>query len=141
MSGTLTNNAGAQINLGFFNNTADTMSVGTLVNNGFVSVGIGTTLSLTNGITDVAAGSEFDVLGTFKKGAGSAFAGLGSVEGTLYLENGQSATITPGGGTLTVANTGLFDASRADSMLQSPATLRTPDKSIQIGPITRLPIH
>jgi len=34
---------------------------------------------------------------------------LGSVEGTLEIENGQTFTMTPGSGTLTVSNTGLMD--------------------------------
>ena len=151
VSGSFTNNAGAQLNVGFFNNTSDTMNIGSLTNNGYVSVGIGSALNLTsqpNGITDVMAGTEFDILGTFKAGAASAVAKLASVEGTLYLENGQSATITPGGGTLTVANTGLFDVDRGANVtiagnvnnsgqfLTNRANCVTPDTLTVTGAVT-----
>ncbi len=116
VTGTLTNNAGGQVIAGFFNDSADVLNVGTLSNSGLVTIGQQATLNLTsqpNGITDVVAGSEFDVFGNFKAGAASALAKLGSVEGTLYVANNQSTTITPGGGTLTVNNTGLLDVDRA----------------------------
>ena len=122
VTGGFTNNPGAQLNVGFFNNTTDVMNVASLTNNSLVAIGIGSTLNLTaqpNGITDVVAGSEFDILGTFKAGAASAVAKLGSVEGNLYLKNGQSATITPGGGTLNVASGGLFDVDRAANVTVS----------------------
>ena len=112
------------------------MNVGSLTNNGFVSVGIGSTLNLTsqpNGITDVVAGSEFDILGTFKAGAASGVAKLNKVEGTLYLENGQSTTITPTGGLLTISSTGSVDADRG-SMSPSPAMSPTPGNSQPIAP-------
>ena len=118
--GSLTNNAGAQLVSGFFNNTTDVMNLGGLTNKGLVSVGLGSILNLTsqpNGITDVVAGSEFDVFGTFKAGAASALAKLGSVEGNIFLENGQSTTITPTtAGNLTIASTGLFDLDRGSNV-------------------------
>jgi len=119
VSGTLTNNAGATVSLGEFDNTTDTMSIGTLTNNGFVRIGSGATLNLTsqpNGVTDVVAGSEFDVFGTFKAGSASAVAKLASIEGILDVENGQSTTATPGTGTLTVSNIAALDVQRATSV-------------------------
>ena len=110
ITGALTNNAGALTEVGAFNDTADVLNAGTLTNNGEVFVGVGATLNLTNepnGVTDVAQGSSYYIAGGFKAGAASALAKVGSVEGVLEIENGQSTTITPGGGTLT--NTGTFD--------------------------------
>ncbi len=116
LTGTLTNNPGGQIVLGNNNNTTDTMSLGTLVNNGYVLVGTGTTLTLGTGISDIPAGSELDILGSFKKGAGSALAGLGSVEGLLSIENNQTVTVTPGSGTLTISSAGIFDVDRTSTV-------------------------
>ena len=91
------------------------LNAGTLTNNGEVVVGVGATLNLTNqsnGVTDAAQGSSYYIAGSFKAGASSALAKLGSVEGLVEIENGQSTTITPGSGTLTVSNTGSFDVER-----------------------------
>src|SRR5260370_12115867 len=58
VTGTLTNNAGAVLEL--VDHSGDVASVGTLSNSGSVYIGSGTTLALTNqpngGITDVLAG-------------------------------------------------------------------------------------
>jgi len=107
VSGTLTNNAGATLNL--LANSSDVANVGTLSNSGSVSIGAGTTLNLTNqatGITDVPKGSTLTVNGTLKAGTANGLANLGSVEGTLNLGNGQTTGDTPGSGTLTVASGG-----------------------------------
>ena len=118
VSGNLTNNPGGQLNVGSHNGT-DTVNIGSLTNNGNVSVSSGSTLNLTNqpnGITDVVAGSEFDISGTFKAGDANAIAKLEAVEGKIYVENGQSSTISPGGGTLNVASTGIFDVDRGTNV-------------------------
>src|SRR5580658_8793054 len=110
VTGTLTNSG--LINLGNNNNTADVMNLGGLTNTGEVIVGDGATLKLTsqpNGITDAVAGSQLYVGGTFKAGTASGLANLGSVEGTVALENGQTTSITPGSGTLTISGSGIFD--------------------------------
>jgi len=86
----------------------DVASVGMLINTQDVAVGTGATLNLTNqpnGITDAVAGSQFAIAGTFTAGGNPGFANLNSVEGEVYL-NGQSFTITPGSGTLTISSTG-----------------------------------
>ncbi len=91
----------------------------TLVNNGSVYVGPGATLTLTaqpGGITDVVQGSTFDILGTFNAGSNNAFAGLTSVEGNLYLQNGQTTSINPAGGTFTVSNTGYVNTSSGSTL-------------------------
>ena len=75
-------------------------------------VGPGATLNLTNqpnGITDVVAGSTFDLAGTFNAGTNNGFYQLTSVEGNLILENGQTTTTTPIGGTFTVGSTGYVE--------------------------------
>ena len=82
------------------------MNVGSLVNNGFLEVDTGATLNLTgqpSGVTDVVADSQLDIFGTFKAGANNGLANLGSVEGFLVLGNGQTTTVTPGTGTLTIS--------------------------------------
>jgi T5SS/PEP-CTERM-associated repeat protein len=106
ISGKLTNASSAQFSL---NLPGDVANVGFLINDGSIYVAPGATLNLTNqasGITDVVAGSTFDLAGTFNAGANSGFYQLTSVEGTLILENGQTTTSTPMGGILTVSNTG-----------------------------------
>ena len=112
LSGTFTNNASGQFIVGNVNNTSDVANVGTLSNSGYVYIGTGATLNLTNqasGITDVVSGSRLQVAGTFKAGANSALAHLNSIEGELDLENGQSTTATPGSGTLTLSSSGILD--------------------------------
>src|SRR5271166_5415939 len=84
------------------------VTAATLNNNGTVFVNSGATLNLTNqpgGITDVAAGSSFNIAGSFTAGLNSAFATLTSIEGQVILY-GQNDTIAPNGGTLT--NSGNF---------------------------------
>ena len=86
--------------------------MGLLVNNGYVYVFTGATLNLTNqpsGITDVVAGSNFDLAGTFHAGPNNGFYQLTSVEGTLILENAQITTTTPIGGTFTVGTSGYVE--------------------------------
>ena len=39
----------------------------------------------------------------------------------MAIENNQSTTITPGGGTLTVSNTGVFDVERSSNVTISGA--------------------
>jgi fibronectin-binding autotransporter adhesin len=112
ITGAFTNNSGATTNIGYFGDTTDVMNVATLVNNGTLQIGSGATLNLTNqpnGLTDVVAGSDLYIFGTFKAGANNALANLGSVEGSLVLENGQTTTVTPGTGTLTISSVGQVD--------------------------------
>ncbi len=88
--------------------SGDSASMQTLVNTGTVGVATGASLNLTNqpgGITDVVAGSVFSIAGSFTAGANSAFANLTSIEGEVTLY-GQNDTITPNGGTLTLASGG-----------------------------------
>src|SRR5208283_2045033 len=107
ISGTLTNN-----DQFYVDGSGDVVNVGTLVNDGNLIVNTGATLNLSNGITDVVAGSEFTINGTFTAGANNAFYKLSSVEGLLYLANGQVTNVTPGGGTLTNSgNIGLTNGS------------------------------
>jgi hypothetical protein len=88
----------------------DVGNVGTLtLGGGFVGVAFGTTLNLTNqpgGITDIPAGTVFELGGTFNAGANNGFYQLTSVEGSLNLFNGQTTVVTPIGGTFTVSSTG-----------------------------------
>ena len=144
ISGSYTNNAGAYLNIGNYNDTADVVDIATLSNNGRITIGVESTLNLTNqpsGITDVAAGSEIDLYGTFKAGAASALAGLGSVEGALYVANGQSTTVTAGNGSLSVAGTGLFDVDRASNVtvsgnLNNSGQVETNGTNSAVGPNT-----
>lgn len=77
-----------------------TVSANTLDNSGFANILNGGTLNLTNGITSVGSGSALEVDGSLTSGSGSGLAGLNSIRGELYLENGQTTNITPNGGTL-----------------------------------------
>ena len=108
VTGTVTNSTTGQF---LIDGNGDQAFVGGLVNNFNVYVSPGATLTLTaqpGGITDIVQGSIFDIAGTFKAGSNNAMAGLTSVEGSLYFENGQTTSITPAGGTLTVSNTALI---------------------------------
>ena len=95
VSGTVTNNAGAHLTVGRFDNVADTMTAATLVNNGSLYVGKGSSLTLTNAVTSVGAGADFEIVGTFKKGTGTAFAGLNSDAGTLYISRTDKLPVSP----------------------------------------------
>jgi fibronectin-binding autotransporter adhesin len=110
VSGTFTNNAGADLEIGANNDGGDVANIGTLLNNGYLLIGTGSTLNLTNqanGITDVAAGSSVILDGTIKAGSNNGLYKLASIEGTWQLENGQSTTDTAS--TLTISNTGFLD--------------------------------
>jgi fibronectin-binding autotransporter adhesin len=112
VNGTLTNNAGGSFDIGILDNaTTDVANVKSLVNNGSIHISTGATLNLTNqpnGITDVAAGSTLQIAGTLNAGTANGLAKLASVEGTLILGNGQSTTVTPASGALTVSTSGFF---------------------------------
>ena len=91
------------------NGSGDVANIGTLTNNGFVYVGPGATLNLTNqpgGITDVLAGSTYYIQGNFSDvvNGTSAFAQLTNIYGTVTIDNGQTIQDNPIGGTLTIAN-------------------------------------
>jgi protein involved in polysaccharide export with SLBB domain len=119
VTGALTNTASGTVLVGNNNNTTDVMNVGSLANSGVVYVGEGATMNLTsqpNGITDAVAGSQLNILGTFKAGTASGVIKLGSVEGLVAVENNQSTTITPGGGALTISSTGVFDVDRTSTV-------------------------
>jgi fibronectin-binding autotransporter adhesin len=115
VSGTFTNNAGGRL---IVNGSGDTMNVNALSNSGTLTIASGATLTITgggNGVTDVVKGSDLTVDGTFNvKNGGtttSALAKLTSVEGTLNLNNGLTNTVTPTGGTLTIASGGSLGVS------------------------------
>ncbi len=94
-TGTLTVSSDGSLTLNN-NNGGTTLSVaGGLTDSGTVTVGTGTTLNLTHSLTDLPAGATFTLEGT-----SNGFAGLTTVEGSVYLVNGQTNTVTPGSGTL-----------------------------------------
>jgi fibronectin-binding autotransporter adhesin len=117
VTGTFTNAAGAALAL---EGSGDVMSVNALSNSGTLTLDSGTTLTITgggNGVTDVAAGTTYNIGGSFNVKNGStttsALAALTSVGGTLNLQNGQTNNITPSGGTLTIASTGSINLSES----------------------------
>ena len=119
ITGALTNNVSGQVDIGHFNNTTDVVNAGSLSNNGNVTIGRGATLNLTTqtgGLTDIVAGSAIDLQGSFTAGGLSAIRNLASVEGTLLVSNGQSTAITPGGGTLAISSSGIFDVESASTV-------------------------
>ncbi|HMD96843.1 MAG TPA: hypothetical protein VKM93_05860 [Terriglobia bacterium] len=115
VTGALTNNANALTYIGY-SNTSDTANVDSLTNNGELVIGPNATFNITGGgqgVTDVVAGSTLFVDGTFELGGNpsqSALGNLTSVEGNLALQNGQTASVTPNGGTLTIASGGYLQA-------------------------------
>jgi hypothetical protein len=118
-SGQVSLEAGGTLNVGTLTNggpldIGGTVNANTLSNTGLVDIAAGGALSLVNGVTDVPAGSEINVSGSFTAGAKSGLATLASVEGTMLLENGQTNAITPAGGTLT--DTGRIDVSTNTSL-------------------------
>jgi hypothetical protein len=133
ISGTLTNNAGASVIVGNFNNTTDVMNVGTLVNNGALTIGTGATLHLTTqtgGLTTINSGSFIDLQGSFTAGSGSAIRSLDTVSGQLFVSNGQTTSVTPGGGTLTIGSNGVLDTENVSTLtlnggLNNSGTLET----------------
>jgi hypothetical protein len=106
VTGTLTNKLGGNIHLYGNSFHSDVAMASSLVNQGTVIVGTNAVLDVANGITDVVAGSTFDLAGTFNAGANNGFHQLTSVEGNLILENGQTTTVAPTTGTLTIASGG-----------------------------------
>lgn len=119
ISGTLTNNAGGEVIL---YSSTDSMNVNALSNSGTLdighTVGSGATLNITGGgqgVTDVVVGSTIELYGNFNVinsgKSTSALANLTTVAGILNLNNNQAATVTPGGGTLSIANTGQLNLS------------------------------
>ena len=104
VSGAFTNSGGLSLA-----GASDVMDVATLSNSGSIYINPGSTLNLTNqpnGITDIVKNSGISVGGSFTAGSASALANLTSIEGRLGLENGQTTSVTPGGGTLTISSTG-----------------------------------
>src|SRR5271165_5459508 len=101
INGTLTNNGQVYLYAG-----GDVANVGTLVNNGLLYIGTDATLNLSTQLNVTDIFSTYEIYGTFNAGPNNAFASLNSIEGTLYLANGQTTNITPGSGTLT--NSGNF---------------------------------
>ena len=97
-----------------FTGNSSTISAGSLSNAGSILIGPGATLNLTSqpgGITDVPMGSSFRLEGNFNdlsSGAGG-FSKLTSIEGTALFYNGQTTTITPTAGVLTLSNTARVD--------------------------------
>ena len=114
VSGAFTNNAGASLSIAESSSATDVVNVASLTNSGTVTIDAGGTLNLTaqpNGITDVPAGSTLTVTGTLNAGSANGLAKLTSVEGTLNLQNGKTTSVTPTGGTLTIASSGLLNLS------------------------------
>jgi hypothetical protein len=116
-TGAFTNNAGATLQL---EGSGDVMKVETLSNSGTLSIATGATLDITGGgqgLTDIVAGSNVALDGTLNVVNGTlstnGLANLSTVAGTLNLNNGQTTTVTPGGGTLTIVSGGVLELSRS----------------------------
>jgi fibronectin-binding autotransporter adhesin len=121
VTGTFTNNAGSTLQL---NGSGDVANINALSNSGTLVIGTGATLNITgggSGLTDIVAGSTVTLDGSLNVVNGSVstngLAKLTTVAGTLNLQNNQTTTITPTGGTLTIASGGEVELSGA-----SPST-------------------
>lgn len=124
ITGALTNNAGGLVRVA--NGGANVLNAASLSNLGTVEIETGSTLNLTatnSVITDVAAGSEINDMGTFnaKDASGNTVAALSqlsTVEGQVVLSSTLSTaptplpalTVTPNAGTLTISSSGVLDA-------------------------------
>jgi len=142
VTGTFTNVPGASLSIGDLN-APSVANVGQLVNEGDIDVGPNATLNLTNepnGITDVVAGSRLELLGTIKAGSANGLANLESIEGRLDLFNGQTTTVTPGSGTLSVSSGGLlrifFGTLIVDGNLTNSGLVQTPGAGILTSMLT-----
>jgi len=119
VTGTFTNNSGAMLEV---DGSGDVLNVNAFTNNGTFTLGSGAAFTITgggSGVTSIAAGTTYNIGGTFNVKNGStttsALAKLNNISGTLDLENGQTTTITPTGGTLTIASGGTLELSDAIS--------------------------
>src|SRR6266436_6749425 len=113
---TVVNSPGNMLTL---DNSGGPITVNTLaLQAGRLDVASGASLNLVNqpnGITDIPAAAGLILAGTFTTGGStSALAQLGSVEGLLTLANGQTTSVTPGGGTLT--NSGTVNVQQATAL-------------------------
>ncbi len=115
VTGTFTNNLGAYL---YIEGPNDTVNFGSLVNHGEIELGPGSILNLTNqpgGITDIPGDAQYLLDGIVTAGGNNAFANLQTVEGRLYLLNGQTTVVTPGAGGL-VMNGGLVVLNAASTL-------------------------
>jgi fibronectin-binding autotransporter adhesin len=104
--------AGDVANVGMLNNTPSMFLA-------LVVVNPGTTLNLTNqpnGITDIVAGSELEIGGTFNAGANSGLYQLTSIEGSLILFGGRTTNVTPMGGTLNISIDGYVNVESGSTL-------------------------
>jgi hypothetical protein len=119
VSGTFTNAAGGQVVL---YSPTDNVNVKALSNSGSIEIGTeagsDATLTITGGgqgLTDIVAGSSIQIFGNFNLVNGgkttSALSNLTTVAGILDLNNDQTTSVTPTGGTLTVASGGQLNIS------------------------------
>ena len=112
ITGTLMN-SGTGVTAGVYLNSGNTLNTGCLSNTGYVNVGTGSNLNLTNqpgGISSLAANSALYVAGNIDVvndgKTTNALAGLNNIgSGVDFRLYGQSFTITPGG---TLSNSGTF---------------------------------
>lgn len=115
VSGTFTNESGSSLGVEGPNAVAN---INTLDNQGEVFVSVGATLNLTHSVTDIGPGSEMAVTGTI-----NGLGGLTSIEGELVLGNGQTTTVTPTGGTLTISSTGGMEVDNSGTALNVTGTI------------------
>ncbi len=91
-----------------FTGSGSSITAGNISNSGYVLLGPGVTLNLTNqpnGVTSVAANSTWEIAGNFAVGgvANTGFANLANLDGSVLFENGASQSITT---PLTISGTG-----------------------------------
>jgi hypothetical protein len=109
VTGTFTNNAGANVTIGTNGDTTDTAAVGLLANAGTVTVDKGAIFNLTAAGTDSNTGSVALSGGTFSIQSGGTFTN----SGTLDAEQGGTLTVNGGltnSGTLSTNNANLGGA-------------------------------
>jgi fibronectin-binding autotransporter adhesin len=117
VTGTFTNNGTFTM---FNTSGGDPLDVGSLNNTGSLTIGAGTLVLISDGvgITDIEAGSSLDVAGDLRlSGGGSGLSNLTTIEGALTLRNGETAAITPMGGTLSISPAGTWNIAGTGTMV------------------------
>ena len=133
------NVSGAFNNNGMFalsDGSGDVANVSSLNNTGAIYIGTGTTMTITGGlgITDIAADSSLNIAGDLlMSGGGSGIANLTTVEGFLTLENGETTSITPLGGTLSVGNGGSWNVGGAGTVANINGSILSSGSVVLMG--------
>jgi len=132
VTGTLTNNSGANVTVGINNDTGDQASVGLLANSGTVTIATGATLTLTTAGTDTNAGTIAVDGSTLDLNASLGVSGRGAIVLTNGVIQGvgthktltNSSTIEGSGAisNLGITNKGTLSANQSAALVIAPSS-------------------